>query len=292
MFSAAWKMLKDTVLAFINDEALSRGAAIAFYTATSIAPVLLIVIAIAGLAFGRDAAQNAIIEQLSGLMGQQTAEVLQTAVASAANKSSGAVATIIGIITLMVTASGVFGEMQTALNVIWKAKPKGTTVSRLIRARAASLGLVAALGFLLMVSLVVSTVLTAFGNYLDLILPFGKVILTVLNVVVSLVLISFLFAAIYKVLPDRNLEWGDVVVGAIVTGVMFTIGKTLISWYIGSSAVASSFGAAGALIVLLLWVYYSAQVFLLGAEFTKVYANTHGSKQDAPVSVDAPLRST
>ena len=151
MFSAAWKILKDTVLAFINDDALSRGAAIAFYTVTSIAPILLIVIAIAGLAFGRDAAQNAITEQLSGLMGQQTAEVLQTAVASAATKSSGVVATIIGIITLMVTASGVFGEMQTALNVIWKAKPKGTTVSRLIRARAASLGLVAALGFLLMV---------------------------------------------------------------------------------------------------------------------------------------------
>lgn len=292
MFSAAWKMLKDTVLAFINDEALSRGAAIAFYTVISIAPVLLIVIAIAGLAFGRDAAQNAITEQLSGLMGQQTAEVLQAAVASAASKSSGVVATIVGIITLMVTASGVFGEMQTALNVIWKAKPKGTTVSRLIRARAASLGLVAALGFLLMVSLVVSTVLTAFGNYLNSILPFGQVILTVLNVIVSLVLISFLFAAIYKVLPDRNLEWGDVVVGAIVTGVLFTIGKSLISWYIGSSAVASSFGAAGALIVLLLWVYYSAQIFLLGAEFTKVYANAHGSKQGAPVSEDARLRST
>src|SRR5262249_49650549 len=292
MFSAAWKMLKDTVLAFINDEALSRGAAIAFYTVTSIAPVLLIVIAIAGLAFGRDAAQNVITEQLSGLMGQQTAEVLQTAVASAASKSSGVVATIIGIITLMLTASGVFGEMQTALNVIWKAKPEGTTVSRLIRARAASLGLVAALGFLLMVSLVVSTVLTAFGNYLDSILPFGKVILTVLNVIVSLVLISFLFAAIYKVLPDRNLEWGDVVIGAIVTAVLFTVGKSLISWYIGSSAVASSFGAAGGLIVLLLWVYYSAQIFLIGAEFTKVYANSHGSKQGSPVSEDAPSPST
>jgi membrane protein len=292
MFSAAWKMLKDTVLAFIDDEALSRGAAIAFYTVTSIAPVLLIVIAIAGLAFGRDAAQNAITEQLSGLMGRQTAEVLQTAVASAASKSSGVVATIIGIITLMVTASGVFGEMQTALNVIWKAKPEATTVSQLIRARAASLGLVAALGFLLMVSLVVSTLLTAFGHYLNSILPFGQVILTGLNVVVSLVLISFLFAAIYKVLPDRDLEWGDVVVGAIVTGVLFTIGKSLISWYIGSSAVASSFGAAGALIVLLLWVYYSAQIFLLGAEFTKVYANSHGSKQGAQASEDAPSRST
>jgi membrane protein len=284
MFSAAWKMLKDTVLAFINDEALSRGAAIAFYTVTSIAPVLLIVIAIAGLAFGQDAAQNALTAQLSDLMGQQTAEVLQTAVASAASKSSGVMATIIGIITLMVTASGVFGEMQTALNAIWKAKPKGTTASQLIRARAASLGLVAALGFLLMVSLVVSTGLTAFANYLDSILPFGKIILTVLNVVVSLMLISFLFAAIYKILPDRDLEWGDVVVGAIVTGVLFTIGKSLISWYIGSSAVASSFGAAGALLVLLFWVYYSAQIFLLGAEFTKVYANRHGSTRDLSIA--------
>ena len=181
-------------------------------------------------------------------------------------------------------ASGVFGEMQTALNAIWKAKPTGTTVSRLIRARAASLGLVAALGFLLMVSLVVSTALTAFGNYLDSLLPFGKVILTVLNVVVSLMLISFLFAAIYKVLPDRSLNWGDVVMGAIVTAVLFTVGKSLISWYIGSSTIASSFGAAGALIVLLLWVYYSAQIFLLGAEFTKVYANRHGSKRDDRVS--------
>lgn len=259
MFSAAWKMLKDTVLSFIDDGALSRGAAIAFYTVTSIAPILLIVIAIAGLALGRDAAQNALTGQLTSLMGQQTAEVLQSAIASASGTSSGIIATIIGIVTLIVTASGVFGEMQTSLNVIWKAEPKGTTVSRLIRARAASLGLVAALGFLLLVSLVVSTVLTAFGNYLDSILPFGKLILTVLNVVVSIALISFLFAAIYKVLPDRTLEWGDVVVGAVVTAVLFTIGKSLISWYIGSSAVASSFGAAGGLIVLLLWIYYSAQ---------------------------------
>jgi membrane protein len=126
--------------------------------------------------------------------------------------------------------------------------------------------------------------LTAFGNYLDSILPFGKLILIVMNGAVSLILISFLFAAIYKVLPDRDLEWADVVIGAIVTGVLFTIGKSLISWYIGSSAVASSFGAAGALIVLLLWVYYSAQIFLLGAEFTKVYANSHGSKPGASVS--------
>ena len=284
MFSAFWKMLKDTVVAFVNDEALSRGAAIAFYTVTSVAPVLLIVIAIAGFAFGRDAAQNAITAQLSGLMGQQTAEVLQTAVASASGKTAGVLATIIGVITLTVTASGVFGEIQTSLNAIWKAKAKGSTVSRLIRARATSLGLVATLGFLLIVSLVVSTALTAFGTYLDSVLPFGDFILTVLNTVVSVMLLSLLFAAIYKVLPDRHLEWRDVMVGALVTAILFTVGKSLISWYIGSSAVASSFGAAGALIVLLLWVYYSAQIFLLGAEFTKMYANRHGSKRDNPVT--------
>jgi membrane protein len=284
MFSEPWKMLKETVLSFIDDEALSRGAAIAFYTVTSIAPVLLIVVAVAGLAFGRDAAQNAISTQLSGLMGQQTADILQSAVASAASKSSGILATIIGVATLIATASGVFGEMQSALNAIWKAKPQATTVSRLIQARATSLGLVAALGFLLIVSLAVSAGLTAFGNYLDSIVPIGKLILPILNFAVSLALLAVLFAAIYKVLPDRRLQWRDVVIGAVVTAVLFTIGKTLIGWYLGSSAVASSYGAAGGLIVLLLWVYYSVQVFLLGAEFTKIYANRHGSKQEKPVA--------
>jgi membrane protein len=284
MISALWKMLKDTVHSFIDDEVLSRGAAIAFCTVTSIAPVLLIVIAIAGLVFGRDAAQNAISGQFSGLMGRQTADVLQSAIASAAGKSSSIVATIIGVTTLVATASGVFGEMQAALNSIWKTKSQATTVSRLIRARVISLGLVAAMGFLLMVSLVISAVLTAFGNYLDTVLPMGRLILPALNFVVSLVLLGVLFGAIYKVLPDRSLQWNDVVIGALITSVLFNIGKSLIGWYIGSSAVASSYGAAGGLIVLLLWVYYSVQTFLLGAEFTKIYANRHGSKQGKPVS--------
>jgi len=268
-----WRFAKDAVFAFVEDDALSRGAAIAFYTVTSIAPILLIVVAIAGLAFGRDAAQGALTAQIGSLMGQQTADVLQSAVASASGKSSGILATIIGVVTVVVTASGVFVEMQSALNVIWKAEPQGVTVSRLVWARAESLGLVAALGFLLLVSLVVSAALTAFGNYLNSILPFGKVIAEALNVLVSLALISILVAAIYKVLPDRPIAWRDVIIGAVVTAVLFTAGKSLIGWYIGSSAVASSYGAAGALIVLLLWVYYSAQIFLFGAEFTKVYAN-------------------
>jgi len=284
MISSLWKMLKDTVLSFIDDEVLSRGAAIAFYTVTSIAPVLLIVIAIAGLVFGRDAAQNAISGQFSGLMGRQTADVLQSAIASAAGKSSSIIATIIGVTTLVATASGVFGEMQAALNSIWKTKSQATTVSRLIRARVISLGLVAAMGFLLMVSLVISAGLTAFGNYLDTVLPMGKLILPALNFFVSLVLLGVLFGAIYKVLPDRSLQWKDVVIGALITSVLFNIGKSLIGWYIGSSAIASSYGAAGGLIVLLLWVYYSVQIFLFGAEFTKIYANRHGSKQGKQVT--------
>jgi membrane protein len=183
---------------------------------------------------------------------------------------------------LLITASGVFGEMQASLNAIWRAKPEGSTVSRLVRARAASLGLVAALGFLLMVSLVVSAAVSALGDIIDAYLPFGKFIIAGLNFIISFALISLLFAAIYKVLPDRQLQWRDVWVGAVVTAALFTIGKSLIGWYIGSSAVASSYGAAGALIIVLLWVYYSAQIFLLGAEFTHTYSRHHGSQRESP----------
>jgi membrane protein len=282
MIRAIWKMLVDAVFSFVDDEALGRGAAISFYAIMSLAPVLLIVIAIAGIVFGQDAAQNAIKDQFSALMGTQTADLLQSVIASASGKSSSIIATVIGIATLVVTASGVFGEMQAALNTIWKTKSQTTTMSRLIRARVASLGLVAALGFLLMISLVISAGLTAFGNYLDA-LPIGRSILLVLNFVVSLMLFGILFGGIYKVLPDRTLQWNDVIAGALITSFLFNIGKTLIGWYIGSSVIASSYGAAGGLIVLLLWVYYSAQIFLFGSELTKVYANTHGSKRGRPI---------
>ncbi len=282
--SELWRVPKAAVLAFIADEALSRGAAIAFYTVTSIAPILLIVIAIAGLVFGRDAAQQAITAQLAGLMGQQTAQMLQDAVANASDMSSGTLATLIGVVTLLATASGTFGEMQSALNAIWKAKPKEGTVSRLIRARAASVGLVVTLGFLLVVSLAASAALTALGEKLNAAFPFGALVMSVLNVLISFILISVLFAAVYKVLPDRRLQWRDVIIGAAVTAFLFIVGKSLIGWYIGSSAVASTYGAAGALIVLLLWVYYSVQIFLLGAEFTKAFANRHGSKRANPVA--------
>jgi membrane protein len=193
-------------------------------------------------------------------------------------------------VTIIVTASGVFGEMQSALNLIWKIDTSGTPISRLLRARAASLGLVVSLGFLMMVSLVVSAGLTALGDYLNLVLPSGKFILPILNGLVSFLLISVLFAAIYKVLPDRPIQWREVAVGSAATSLLFTGGKSLIGWYIGSSAVASTYGAAGALIVLLLWVYYSAQIFLLGAEFTKAYSEVvYRGQQIEPTKTGDPF---
>ena len=274
-----WALMRGSVAAFIDDEAISRGAAIAFYTVTSIGPVLFIVVAIAGLVFGEDAARGAISAQLGSLMGQQCAELLQTAIQNAAQRSTGFLAAAIGIGTLVITASGVFTEMQQTLNVIWRAEPRGTTISRLIRARAVSLGLVGALGFLLLVSLVISTLLSALSDYINAYLPSGHLILQTLTFLVSFSLITLLFGAIYKVLPDKRIEWHDVLIGAFVTAFLFTVGKLLISLYIGSTAIASSYGAAGSLIVVLLWIYYSAQIFLLGAEFTKVYASHHGSHQ-------------
>jgi membrane protein len=279
MFGNAWALVSESVNAFIDDEALTRGAAIAFYTVTSIGPVLFIVVAIAGLVFGEDAARGAITDQLGGLMGQQGSDLLQTAIQSASQRSAGLIAAAVGIGTLVITASGIFTEMQQTLNVIWRAEPRGTTMSRLIRARAVSLGLVGALGFLLLVSLVISTLLSALSDYINAYLPSGHIILQTLTFLVSFSLITLLFGAIYKVLPDKNIEWHDVLIGAFVTAFLFTVGKLLISLYIGSTAIASSYGAAGSLIVVLLWIYYSAQIFLLGAEFTKVYASHHGSHQ-------------
>src|ERR1700727_196663 len=285
MFGRIWQLLSDSVQAFIADDALSRGASISFYTITSIGPVLFIVVAIAGIAFGEDAARGAIAVQLRDLMGRESADLVQTAVESA-GKSSGIFASVVGAITLFITASGVFGEMQSALNMIWKAQPKGTTISRLVRARAASLGLVAALGFLLLVSLVISALLSGLGTHIDAVLPFGALILHLLNFVVSFALISVLFGAIYKVLPDAELSWRDVLIGAMVTALLFNLGKFLIGLCLAHSAVASSYGAAGALIVVLLWIYYSAQIFLLGAEFTKI----HASRRGTPAAIHAASR--
>lgn len=273
-----WPVVKAAGLNFIEDDALSRGASIAYYTIFSLGPVLLIVVAMVGLFFGHAAAEGAIVNQLSGLMGTQSAALVQNMVESAAKTRASVIATAIGIVTLIITASGVFGEMQSALNSIWKAPPPNTgTVTRLLKARAAGLGLVAAMGFLLLVSLVISAVLAAIGTYFTGRFPQIHTLLVIANFTASFVLIAAMFAAIYKILPDKRIEWRDVGIGAVATALLFTIGKSLIGLYLGSSSVSSSYGAAGSLLVVLLWIYYSAQIFLLGAEFTKAFAETHGS---------------
>ncbi len=277
MIRRIWALLKATIDGYVEDNALSHGAAIAYYTIFALAPVLVIVIAIAGLAFGQEAAEGAISGQIEGLMGHDAAMAIQGMIRSAGNHKSGVIATVIGVLTLLITASGVFGEMQSSLNLIWRADPPTGTVTRLVRARAASLGLVAALGFLMMVSLVISAGLTALSDLMNQTLPGAKILLRGLNFLISFTLISVLFGAIYKILPDKRIEWRDVTIGAVVTALLFTIGKTAIGLYIGSSAVASSFGAAGAFAVVLVWIYYSSQIFLLGAEFTRAYAERHGS---------------
>jgi membrane protein len=283
MFRKIWDLLKETVNGFIGDEALSRAASIAYFTIFSIAPLLLIVISIAGLVFGHEAAQAAILGQFSGLMGKSSGQALQTMLQSAGGQSqkSGTIATIIGVVTLLITASGAFGEIQSSLNRIWKAEPKAG-LTRLVRARIASIGLVMTLGFLLVVSLAVSAGLAALGHWVEGFFPGAKVLMAVVNFVISLVLLSAVFAAIYKVLPDKQIAWRDVAVGAVATALLFTIGKSLIGIYIGSTNVAESYGTAGSLIVILLWIYYSTVTFLLGAEFTRGYAERFGSHSTQP----------
>ena len=284
MLGRFWALLRESIEDFIEDDAMSRGAAIAYYTIFSIAPLLVIATAIAGLFFGEEAVRGAISAQLRDLVGSTGADTIQAMVAGASNRLSGHIATVIGVVTLLVTASGVFGELQSALNLIWRAPPpSGDTVTRFMRAKLASLGLVAATGFLLLTSLLASAALSAFATWFGGLVPEMALVLGAANFVLSFALISALFAAIYKILPNRPLAWRDVAVGAVATAFMFTLGKSLIGWYIGSSSFGSTYGAAGSLMVVLLWVYYSAQVFLLGAEFTRAWAGLEGSKQGAPV---------
>ena len=261
--------MKQAVQGFVAHGALSRGAAIAFYVVTSLAPVLLIVVAIAGLAFGDDAVRGNLMRELSGVFGQQGGELVENLLARSSDKSTGAAASAFGVLMILVTASGVFGEMQTALNRIWEVEAFDLPFASMIRARAVSLGLVAALGFLLIASLVASTGLAALGTYVGGHTTLAPLLLSGLNTLISLFLFSILFAAIFKVLPDTAIPWRDVITGGLITALLFTIGKSLIGWYLGKTATSSTYGAAGALLLILLWSYYSAQIFLFGAEITR-----------------------
>ena len=272
-------LARKAVVAWIDDLAPSMGAAISYYTMFSLAPLLVIVIAVAGAIFGREAVQGEIVTQLQGLIGREGAIAVQGLIKSADEPAKGLIAGLISIAVLIVGATTVFGELQSSLDRIWhvpeREKPSG--VWGLLRARVLSFGLILGLAFLLMVSLLVSASVAAFGSWAGGLMPGWELLLLGLNTVVSIGITTVLFAMIFKLMPTAKIEWHDVWIGAIVTAVLFEIGKTLIGLYLGKSGVNESFAAAGSLVVLLAWVYYAAQIFLLGAEFTKVYANEHGS---------------
>jgi membrane protein len=242
------------------------------------APLLVVALGIAGLVFGQEAARGEIFGPLQSLLGPKSADAVQSAVAAAAIKSSGIVATVAGIITLLIGASAVFGELQDALNTIWKAKPPDSAgIWNLVKVRLLSMAMVAVIGFLLLVSLVLSTILNAMGAYLDGVLPLPAIAIEAMNFAVSFAVVTVLFASIFKVLPDIKIAWSDVWIGAAFTAALFTVGKSLIGIYIGRMALDSTYGAAGSLLVVLVWVYYSSLILYLGAEFTHVYACKHGS---------------
>ena len=267
-------MCRKAVCAWLDDRAPTMGAAIAYYTVFSLAPILVMVIAIAGLAFGQQAAEGALFGELSNLVGPESAAAVQAILRSANGTRSGIFATALGIGTLIMAATAVLGELQSALNLIWKAPPSGGLgVWHLVKSRLVSLSVILVIGFLLLVSLVISTALAAFSDYLDWILPGLATILHIVHMTFSFGFTTVLFAMIFKILPDNPVEWREVWLGAAVAALLFTIGKHLISLYIGSSNIASTYGAAGALIIILVWVYYSVQILLFGAELAKAHAD-------------------
>jgi membrane protein len=272
-----WQVVKNAAVWWWNDNIPHLGAAISYYTVFALAPILIVAIGIAGLAFGPDAVRGEIVGQIEGLVGHSGAIAVQSMLEGAANRSSGIVATVIGVVTLIGGATGLFLELQTALNLIWRVKPKeGAGLRGMIRQRAISFGLVIGVGFLLLVSLVVSAALAALDKFFGNRFPAYVVVGQALNVIVSLAVITLLFAMIYKTLPDVRLAWSDVWAGGIVTAALFTIGKYVIGLYLGNSATASTYGAAGSVIVLLLWINYSSQIVLLGAEFTRAWVASCG----------------
>ena len=282
-----WGSFKQAINGWLDDRAPSMGAALAYYTAFSLAPLLIIAIAVAGLFFGRDAAQEAIVGQLGGLLGETGGTAINDILESTSDFGSGVVGLVVGIGALLLGATTAFVELQDDLDRIWKAPPRvGSGIVNLIRSRLLSFGMVLFIGFLLAVSLALSAAVAALGNAM---FASMEVALQVMTFLVSFAVITVLFAMIYKVLPNAKTKWGDVWVGAAITALLFEIGKFLIGLYIGKSSVATSFGAAGPFVVLILWIYYSTQIFLLGAEFTVAYSGQRSPHKPAdarkPVSV-------
>ena len=274
-----WQLLKATVMQWVEDQPFQLAAALSYYTLFSLAPLLVIVIAIAGFAFGQEAAQNRIVETLQGLLGRESAQAIQEMVHNASNKpKTGIFSTVLGVVFLLFGAGGVVGQLQTSLNTVWGVTPKaGQGVWGFVRQRFISFAMVLGIGFLLLVSLAVSALMTGFTQVIGNVLGATAVLVHALDLIISFGFVTVLFAMIYKYLPDVRIEWRDVWVGAALTSLLFTIGKFLIGLYLGTSGVTSTYGAAGSLISVLLWVYYSSLIFFLGAEFTQVYAREYGS---------------
>jgi membrane protein len=282
-FKQMLHLMRCAVSEWMAHRAASKGAALAFYTLFSMAPILVLVIAIAGFFYGAEAARGELFNELQGLMGKQGAEAIQLVLAGARNQQSGTRATIVATALLLFGATSVFAELKDSLDEIWDVpEPQDASWWDVVRTRLLSFGLILVLGFLLMVSLVVSAALAVLENYLNGLWKEASVLLSWVASLVSFAVIAVLFGVIFKMLPRIRLSWRDVTIGAVGTAAMFTLGKYLIGLYIGNSGVANSFGAAGSLIALLLWVYYSAQIFFLGAEFTRQYALQLGSLRGKP----------
>jgi len=278
-----WGVIKTAVSGWIDDYAQSMGAALAYYTMFSMAPLLLIVISIAGLVFGDEAARGEIFSQLEGMLGASGALAVQGLLESVRKPSESVTATVFGVVLLLIGATSVFGELQDALDRIWRAPVRAGQSGwwRLVQARLLSFGMILGIGFLLIVSLVASAALAALQKW------WGPVFsdwaaASIIEVVLSFLVTTVAFAMIYKIVPRVRIHWKDVWIGAATTSLLFTVGKLLIGVYIGRSGIASGFGAAASLVVVLVWVYYSAQIFLLGAEFTRAYAHKFGSRRNLP----------
>jgi membrane protein len=284
-------LFTNTASEWIQDKCPQLGAALAYFTVFSLAPLVLVLLAVFGLIFGgSDQARQKITEQLQYLIDPSGIKVIQDIAANAAKPQAGAIATTIGVVLALFGASGVFGQLQEALNTIWGVKPKpGGGLMGFVRTRFLSFAMVGGVCFLLLVSLTIETVLRAFSAYLKNLLPGGDIVAFVLFLIFDLAVIILLFAMIFRYLPDAKVAWRDVWVGATLTAILFALGKCVLGLYLGSGAAGSAYGAASSLITLLLWIYYAAQILLFGAEFTQIYANTYGTRvepQEHAVTVE------
>jgi membrane protein len=276
--SEAWTITKTAAFDWMEDRAAQLGAALAFYSVLSLAPLLVIAVSVAGFVFGQEAARGELDTQIEGMVGPQGATAVEDIIENANQPAKGTLAAVLSVVMLIVGATGVFGQLQTAMNTIWEVEPKKSGIWGMVRQRFLSFSLVLGVGFLLLISLVLSALIAGMSETLAGYWPNLEPLWHLLNAVVSFIVVMLLFAMIFKFLPDTHVAWRDVWIGAAITAVLFTIGKLLIGLYLGKSSVGSAYGAAGSLVVLLVWIYYSAQIVFFGAEITQVWARRHGSR--------------